>query len=270
MNDLSPLDMLERTLRCWWMLAVLMVLGGAAGWTLSLFRPPIYEATAVYQVSLDEQQLVARGLVAADKLPLLFEDQNIYLSPAANMFDDSTVRANLVADASSNNIQLQESDFNPADFYLDRRGKQWFVTVRSVDPATAARLADLWLVDVDAALRAAQAHTYQFISLQLQHDSVQKCFAEMNFKQANQCAGASFAAPVDLDAYLKGLETRIAFEQQAGRGIDPALLFVIVSQANQPSHPVLYSVSLMVVAGSLIGLLVGIILVQVLKPVKVQ
>lgn len=270
MNDLSPLDMLERTLRRWWMLAVLMVLGGAVGWTLSLFQHPIYEATAVYQVSLDEQQLVVRGLVAAEKLPLLFEDQNIYLSPAANMFDDFTVRANLVVDARSSNIQLQESDFNPSNFYVDRRGKQWFVTVRSADPAMAARLADLWLANVDAALRTAQAHTYQFISLQLQHDSVQKCFTEMDFKQANQCAGVSFTDPVDLDAYLKGLETRMAFEQQAGHGIDPALLFVIVSQANQPSHPVLYSVSLMIVAGSLIGLLVGIILAQVLRFVKVQ
>jgi len=269
MNDLSPLDMLERTLRHWWLLAVLMVLGGAVGWTLSLFRHPVYEATAVYQVSLDEQQLVARGLVAADKLPLQFEDQNIYLSPVADLFDDSTVRAKLVADARSNNIQLQESDFNTVNFYLDRRGNQWFVTVRSADPVTTARLADLWLVNVDAALREAQTHTYQFLSLQLQHDSVQKCFAAMDFKQANQCAGVSFATPVDLGAYLKSLETNMTFEQQAGRGIDPALMFVIVSQANLPSHPALYSISLMIVAGSLIGLLAGIILVQVLQPVKV-
>lgn len=270
MNDLSPLDMLERTLRRWWMLVALMVLGGVAGWTFSLFRHPVYEATAVYQVALDEQQLVERGLVTADKLPLLFEDQNIYLAPAANMFYDSTMQANLVADARSHNIQLQENDFNPVNFYLDRRGKQWFVTVRSADPATAARLADLWLADVDAALREAQTHSYQSISLQLQHDSVQKCFAEMDFKQANQCAGASFAAPVDLGAYLKGLETQMTSEQQAGRGIDPALLFVIVSQANQPSHPVLYSVSLMMMGGSLIGFLAGMILVQVLRPVKLQ
>jgi Chain length determinant protein len=270
MNDLSPLDMLKMMLHRWWMLVALILLGGVAGWIFSLFRHPVYEATAVYQVSLDEQQLVDRGLVAADTLPLQFADQNLYLSPAADLFYDPTVQSSVVAGARSQNIQLQESDFNPGVFYLDRRGEQWFVTVRSADPDAAVRLADLWLAAADAALRDAQAHAYQSISLQLQHDSVQKCFAEMDFALANQCAGISFTTPAHLDAYLKGLETQMMVEQQSGRGIDPALLFVILSQANQPSHPVLYSVSLMIAAGSLIGLLAGIILVQVLHPEKVQ
>jgi len=68
------------------MLVALILLGGVAGWIFSLFRHPVYEATAVYQVSLDEQQLVNRGLVAADTLPLQFADQNLYLSPAADLF----------------------------------------------------------------------------------------------------------------------------------------------------------------------------------------
>lgn len=266
MNDLLPLELLGRALSRWWLLVALMLLGGAAGWVISQFRHPVYEATAVYQVTLDEQQLVDRGLLTADKLPLQFADQNIYLTPAADMFYDPAVRAKLVADASSQNIQLQQTDFNGIDFYLDRHGMQWFVTVRSTDPATADRLADLWLAVTDAALRAAQAHTYQSISLQLQYDSVQKCFAEMDFQEANQCAGTSFVTPVDLDAYLKGLETQMASAQQSGSGIDPALSFVIVSPANQPSHPVLYSISLVIVAGSLVGLLAGIVLVQTLRP----
>ena len=270
MYDLSPLELLKRTLHRWWMLVALMLLGGAAGWLLSQFRHPIYEATAIYQVTLDEQQLVDRGLLTADKLPLQFADQNTYFAPAADLFYDPAVRAKLMADASSQNIQLQQSDFNGTDFYLDRRGLQWFVTVRSIDPATAARLANLWLTAADAALRAAQAHNEQSISLQLQYDSVQKCFAEMDFQQANQCSGTRFDTPVDLDAYLKGLEMQMASAQQSGSGIDPALSFVIVSPANQPSHPVLYSTSLVIVAGSLVGLLAGIVLVQMLPPWKLK
>ena len=266
MNVLLPHELLGRTLRRWWLLAALMLLGGAAGWVISQFRHPVYEATAVYQITLDEQQLVDRGLLTAAQLPLQFSDQNVYLAPAADMFDVPVVRAKLLADASSQNIPLQQADFNGTDFSLDRRGMQWFVTVRSSESARAARLADLWLAAADAALRAAQAHTYQSISLQLQYDSVQKCFAEMDFQQANQCAGTRFAAPGDLDAYLKGLETQIVSAQQSGSGIDPALSFVIVSPASQPSHPILYSISLVIVAGSLVGLLAGIVLVQTFRP----
>ena len=270
MNDLSPLNMLKIMLHRWWMLVALILLGGVAGWIFSLFRHPVYEATAVYQVSLDEQQLVNRGLVAADTLPLQFADQNLYLSPAADLFYDPTVQSSVVADARSQNIQLQGSDINPNVFYLDRRGKQWFVTVRSADPATAARLADIWMATADSVLRDAQAHSNQSVSLQLQHDSVQKCFAEMDFALANQCAGTSFTTPAHLDAYLKELETQMIVEQQTGRGIDPALSFFVVSPASLPIHPVLYATGLMIAAGSLIGLLAGIILVQVLRPEKLQ
>jgi hypothetical protein len=268
MNDLSPLDMLRRTLHRWWMLVALMIMGGAAGWIFNLFQPPVYEATAIFQVNLDEQQLVDRKLVADEQLPLEFSDQNVYLSPVALMFNDPTVLADLVAAASSQNIPLELKELDAIDFSLDRRGAEWFVTVRSTDPAWAARLADLWLGGVEAALQAAQAHTNQAYSLRLQHDSVSKCFTEMDFHLANQCAGVNFANPGALDAWFKGLETQMSSEQAAGHGIDPAVLFVIVSNANLPSHPVLYTVSLMIVAGSLIGLLLGIVLVQVLKPAK--
>jgi len=127
MNDLSPLNMLKIMLHRWWMLVALILLGGVAAGSSACFRHPVYEATAVYQVSLDEQQLVNRGLVAADTLPLQFADQNLYLSPAADLFYDPTVQSSVVTGARSQNIQLQGSDFNPNVFYLDRRGEQWFV-----------------------------------------------------------------------------------------------------------------------------------------------
>jgi hypothetical protein len=249
MNDLSPLEMLKRTLQRWWMLVALMVLGGAAGWVFSLLQPPVYESTTVYQVNLDEQQLVDRKLVAS-------------------MFNDPTVLSDMVTTANSQNIPLEQKDFNADDFSLDRRGAEWFVTVRSTDPARAAHLADLWLGGVDAALQEVRAHSFQVYSLRLQYDSLSKCFAEMDFQQANQCAGTSFADPAALDAWLNGLEAQIASEQVAARGIDTAVMFVIISPANLPSHPVLYSVSLLIIAGSLIGLLAGIVLVQGLKPAK--
>jgi hypothetical protein len=268
MNNLSPLETLNIILHRWWMLVALMILGGAAGWVFSLFQPPVYEATAVYQVNLDEQQLVDRKLVALDKLPLEFADQNMYLAPVARMFNDPTILVDMVTTARSLNIPLDQNDFNPNDFSLDRRGSDWFVTVRSTDPARAAHLVDLWLGGVDVALREAQVHASQSNSLLLQRDSASKCFSEMDFQKANQCAGTSFADPTALDTWLKGLEIQMTSEQVGGRGIDPAVLFVIVSKANLPSHPVLYTVSLMIVAGSLIGLLLGIVLVQVLKPAK--
>ncbi|HEY5158440.1 MAG TPA: hypothetical protein VII93_10815 [Anaerolineales bacterium] len=264
MIEISPREMLERTLRFWWILVVLAILGGVVGWVFSKFRPPVYEATAMFEVSLNEQQLVKDGLVTEDKLPLDFPSQNVYLTPAADMFYATDLRTLFIADAQSHGISLEEKDFSPESFNLDRRGFVWLISVRSTDPATAARLANMWLADANSSLLEAKAHTTQSLSLGLQRDSVQKCFLELDFTKASQCAGITFFNPADLDTYLKNMQQQIASEQQAGRGIYPALDFVITDPAQAPSSPILYSASLIILAGSLLGLLAGVLVVSLI------
>jgi len=264
MDDLAPRVMLERMLHRWWILALLMVMGGVGGWSISYIQPPIYEATVIYNVSLDQQKLVEEGVVASDKLPLDFASQNVYLLPADEMFTSPDVEAHLAMDANAPGLLSPKNTIDPENLSLDRNGLAWQVSVRSVNPSVAARLANFWVKEADSALRAAQVHTLQSESLGIEYASIQKCFLDMDFTQANICAGTSFVTSSDLDAYLINLEQKILSEQQAGHGIDPALSFMIMTQAQPPSHPILYAVSSISLAGSLVGLLIGILLVQIL------
>jgi hypothetical protein len=264
MTGLSSHEILDRTIHMWWILVVLAVLGGLASWIFSKAHPPLYEANAVYEVMLDEQQLVKDGLVTEDKLPLQFAEKDVYLSAAADIFYNPDVKLKVIGDALSQGISLINQDFYSTNINLDRRGQRWSISARSTDPSTAAKLANLWLKVANSALLEARGHTSQSLALGLALDSVRKCFSEFDFSKANLCAGTAFSSPAGLVEYIQNIQQQIVSEKTAGFGVFPALSFVITSPAEPPASPILYSASLIILAGSLLGLLAGVLVTRLL------
>lgn len=276
MNDLSPRDMLERALRLWWFIAAGIILGGSLGWIFTRFHRPVYTAIAIYRVQLDQQMIADRNHIPANDLPLDFPAQDVYLAPAASVFDLSAAmvapgrpntRTQLIAAAKAEGIELTEADITSTNFNVDRRGIDWLVIVQSTDPARAAKLANLWVNAADANLRQAQTHYAHFLDLQTQRDAIQKCFAGLDFTQANACAGTNFASRAELESYQSNLQQQIQSEQVAGESIDPALSFSFMQPAQPPSSAFLYRTTLVILAGGLIGFLLGLSGSQVL-PVR--
>lgn len=262
MNDPSPRLFFEKVLSTWWIIAALMIVGGIAGWVSGHFLTPLYEATAAYDVSLDQQQIAIQLSLPPSQLPLTALAQNTYIAPVEIIFDSPDVRNRLVADATAQGIKLKYQDINQANFSIDRRGTLWFIRVRNTDPVVAAHLVNLWVAEANKALQEALAHSDQAQALQVQRSAVQKCFSELDFAQANQCAGTTFSTPAALQAYLNQLDQQINTEVLADQDIDPALTFHFGQQAEPPAEPVLYVASELILAGSLIGLLAGAVIGQ--------
>lgn len=269
MSELSPRDTFKRILDRWWLLVTLMLTGGLAARLAGQFLTPIYEASAFYNVTLDQPLIAARMHLDPATLAVEYTIQNSYLEPVEALFYHPDIRAAMIADANTLGISLDLEQLSGEDFSVDRAVGAWFITVRNTDPITAARLANLWVTDVDATLREAQSHSLQAFSLQAQRDAVMNCFNGQVFSQANLCAGTSFTGRSDLEAYLNDLQQQFEAEKLASRDIDPAVSFYISRLAEAPSEPALYNLSYLMVAGSLIGLLAGFLLVQVM-PVKLR
>jgi hypothetical protein len=264
MNDLDPRTIFERLLRFWWAISLGMILGGVAGWVFSRIHQPIYEATAYYQVTMDEKALVNRlGLDPQTDVDFLLV--NPYLTPAADLFYSTDIREPVIASLEAEGIHLLPADFNTRNFILDRRGSVWFVTARSSDPDRAVKMADIWLQTTDGLLREFQAHAVQLQVLKLQNSLVERCFTDFSFSEANQCAGTTFASLPEMNVFLGVLQEQIAVEDAGSRGIDPLLSFVIDRPAVATASPMLYARSNLMVAGGLVGLLIAVVFLYTIK-----
>lgn len=260
MNDLDPRAIFERLLRFWWVLSLAMILGAMLGWAFSRTHPPVYEATAYYRASVDEQALIK--LLGLDpQTELDFLTVNTYLTPLADLFYLPDIRDQVIAALQEEDITLAPGDFNTRNFILDRRGFLWFVTARDSDPDRAVKMVDIWLQTVDHRAHEFQNHLVNSRNLDFQNSLVERCFANFSFTEANQCAGTAFASLSQLDAFQRGLADQIAAETASSRGIDPLLSFMIERPAAASKAPMLFARSNLMIAGALAGLLIAIVLV---------
>jgi hypothetical protein len=263
MNEISPYDTFERALRRWWMIALCMLAGGLIGWGLAFLLHPVYEARANYLVSFDAEQLARlKGLQSADDLD--FREINSYFSAAEEVFYHMDTRKALVKEAQAHGIELSISEFGQSKFYVDRQSSRWIIEVRHTDPAEAAWLANTWLAITDTRLREAQAHGINAEALRLATDAVQACFAKLDFAAANQCAGTHFSTPDEFQAWLQSSMSELQNEGNLSLGVSPLLSFMIQRDAMSPGQPILYVRSQMALAGALLGLILGTLLVQLL------
>jgi uncharacterized protein involved in exopolysaccharide biosynthesis len=262
MNDIAPQQAFERAMRLWWLIAACVFLGGVAGWTFSLFHAPAYEATAFYHVSVDSAE-VTRRLGRDPQDPLEFSQVRPYLDPVAVAFYQPETQSELLSAAQAQGIPAEAVDLHSPNLSLDRNGSLWYITVRSEDPQLAARAANLWLELVDARVQAMLAHAYKAQSLEAVRSAVLKCLSSMNLVKANECAGTTFRTTVEFESYIGELDRQVAAERQASGGLDTVLDVRLDRQAEPPTEPVLYQQGTLILAGSIVGFLAGLVLTQI-------
>ena len=55
-TSFSPLETFKRAINYWWLIFLLMLLGGLSGWAIHLFKPAVYEASAAISFAIDYGQ----------------------------------------------------------------------------------------------------------------------------------------------------------------------------------------------------------------------
>ncbi len=259
--------MLVRSLHGWWIVALAILVGGAAGWIFNSFQHPVFEATAFYDVTVDQDQLAVEQGLQPGQLDMDFAAQNVYLTPVEDIFYRPEVVNQLVTDATAQGISIQADNFYTSNsFSIDRRGSRWFISVRRTDPGTAATLANLWVGAADTFVQDAQMHSAKALALQTERTLIERCFSNNDFIRADQCSGTSLSSSAELNTKLVDLAQQITAEQDAGRNVDPAIKHVFTEPAKPPVYPILYTRSLILLAGALIGFLAGIFILLQLPP----
>jgi hypothetical protein len=143
MKELDPIQIINKTLSLWWVIAITMLLGGLLGFGFSYWHTPIYEATARFYVNVD--------LTKYGDIKITERDEDLALAGIQD-----TLWSNEVLQQIAQESQAQKLPVNMAtlihDATTERGNAYWYLRYRNSDPAVARNFVNIWAQDGYAAL----------------------------------------------------------------------------------------------------------------------
>lgn len=237
-------------MKYWWVVLVLMILGGGLGLFITSLRPPIYESSATISTAIDYAFL--------SRLDDWEEDQ-IFQS-VGDIIVSSAVLDQVKTQAAAAGNTLTQAEI-AANFSADRQDTRWVLRVRNTDPQLAQQWAKIWSEEAITALSNLRKNAVTSVAVQTSLNSLVNCL------QDKVVADASSALCPDKDPEeVKSEISALANDPDLKPVWNSLALshtsFELTGQANLPSSPVLSGRNISVLAGALIGLLLGVILVN--------
>ena len=142
-KEFEPFDAGSRIVRFWWALVICGILGGMTGLIVHRFRPPLYEATAVFMASIDFNKIDPDNLPVNDGNPYEFNQYDEDISLVMVQVSLIQVKPQVVEFAIKNGwpIDLISLTQNST---IERKHGLWELRFRSQDPAEAQAVANFW------------------------------------------------------------------------------------------------------------------------------
>ena len=255
-QELAFLSIYNRFVRYWWLLAAAAILGGGLGWLFSRIQPPLYDARASLEVSVDFSQT---GNISP-----------FNLDHAVNTIQGVFYSSEVLSEVS----RLTEERFPTVDvteirknIAMERYGETWWLRVRDPDPQVAWFLVNTWRDISFEALGEAREHaiTARYLDRYLINLEICQNPPNLNPPVPPVC-DSNFM--VDNTA-VQEIQTRLKNELADSRTIQPYLIFSLNSPADVPTQPVMYQTKWLVIGGMLSMFLITILLAQFL-PVRTQ
>jgi hypothetical protein len=250
-SDSIPVeDMLSAALRGWWLLAVLILLGGVVGMAIARFRPTVYETGFSILTSID--------LTNTGEQTQFEED--LGMEAVGQLIGSANLYQRVAAEAVKEGIPLDAHEMSTAAA-LERRLGTWRMRLRGNDPARIVRIAAIWQKLAIADLNDAYQHARVADGLQRKQLSLEACLNQSTFSEpsAGQCSPTNLRA---VQAQLRASASLISEERTASRGLTSGIIMDTAPQPILSADAVLYRQGEMIAAGALIGLILGVWTVQ--------
>jgi len=253
--SISPREKALAVLTYWWVIAGAAILGGLAGLAVFLIKQPIFEAQAHFTMGIDFSRT---GYMEQ-------YDKDLALGTAAGVVYSTDVMNQVIQVADAANIPV---DFNTLlhSATFERKAADWTLRLRLTNPDHAAMLANQWVDLGVAALNQAYGHAVAADNLKEYIDSLASCLQQVTVNAVVPLC--PFGTVGELQQALTSAESQYASEKLASRNVFPGVTYTVSQYATTPSKPVLYGRNNLVVAGLLIGLIAGLIVVSAGLPAR--
>ena len=256
-EDFSPSDYFLRILHFWWVIALVMIAGGIAGVMVARVHRPVYESKAIINTILDYSNL--------GKLDDYDSDQ-IYLA-VGEIIGSAGVKDAVVQKALQEQLPFTQTQILDS-LSLDRVDTRWALRVRLDDPQQAQQVNQLW---ADAAMQALDQMKIDavtgYASQQYVHSLV-TCLQQTVILESgsSECESRDFAS---IQQEINSIVTDPSSQIASGSLLVSHASFELTQTPSLPGKPVLFAQNLSGLAGVLLGLIAGLILLAI-KPREVS
>lgn len=235
-----------------WLGFTLMGLFGAAiGFLFSCLKHPLYQAEAVLGVNINY------GIT--EPLELIVEDRALNRVAAVIQADD-TLRE--VLDQLPETVRKDRSWDNPADLResirIDQNFAEWGLVVIDTDAEVAVEVAEIWSNASLRSLDEVSAHAWRAFALL--GSRIDVLCEHLRTEEGVSIGWSCQSAPLELDPEV--LAGVLQNEITLSRGVLPNLSYDLLQAPSLPTHPVVWGRGTLILAGGLLGLLGGCVLMM--------
>ena len=249
-EGISPLLSLQNALRYWWVLAALTALGALLGWAAHLTRPVLYESIRGLPIGID---YVSTG-------PITQYEEDIAMEVVGGLLTAPDVMERTVARLDEAGINLTPLAMRKMAI-VERRLNVWELRIRAEDPALSEQIASTWMEEAHAAISESYDHAILADSLERYARSLETCLARAAVTEptSGECGGTSIT---NIQEELVKVGGQMAQERNASRGLFVGLRISDPELLVQADRPIRYGRAGLALGGGLIGLVLGIVLVE--------
>jgi len=249
-REFIPSILLVQVLQRWPILIFFGLLGAVLGYVFSLRNPPLFEAAAVFSVGLNLDQDPPGSQIKIDRVT----------GKVAGVIYSDEVLEDVLSDRSLQTMGLGD-EFTLKDLRartrLERKDSRWELVAIHEDPERAAELANIWAETSEKAAWQAYGHALDAVSIQTQLNQI-------NLELADLIAiadpdGETIQRIEHLEVISVELELIYKEELKLSRGVSTFMTFELSNHAMIPEEPAVRDVGNLVLSGTLLGILAGMV-----------
>lgn len=250
-NDFSPAEIFTKSIRLWWLVVILTILGGGLGFLIHQILPPVFASRAEITTSIN----FARSGILSD----VQQDQAI--NAVGDVILSSAVEAAVLGQAADHGISIDGITLKSMRF-SDRMGYRWIIGIQSEDLVLAAELTNFWAESSLRILNEYLLHALRAEILTSTLNNLESCLQEVGV------VAPSYATcqKLDLSEIQRSIDqtsTQIVTETADSHGIPSFMSFAWELKAEPASSPTYRNRNLMVFSGLLIGFFAGVLIAQI-------
>ncbi|BBB48261.1 hypothetical protein [Pelolinea submarina] len=247
MKNLSFLEWLETLASRWYFLVAGMIVGGLLGWGAAMLKAPVYEANAVFTITIDYTQTGALSDIEEDQA----------MRGVGDIIFSEEVISSALARLEAEGLTLSKDEFYD-DAIFDREEFRWAIRYRDADPQLAYQVLHAWEAAADEILQDSLVHARLGAAYQEVLNGLTTCLERGTLMEAGgeRCSLENLDEILEKTNQVSGL---ITDELAQSRGLFSALTVVLSNPVTVPTLPVRFQTNVLVFSGLFIGGLLSII-----------